>query len=424
MNGVSLTGGARSSAVPDLGENESTRSGIAPHPSSAPSGGRPTLIGNSSSFMNRPLFLLLLLLAGAVWAADPDRKANTVVLNEIAVKNLGIETTEAEERTFEETVFALGRIKVAPGHRAVISSRVPGRALQVTAHIDTRVEKGAEAVVLESRQPGDPPPTIKLFAPLSGLVSTVKVVPGQPVNADDSLIEIIDLNEVHAVAAVPEHLTGKLKPGMKARIRVAALPEREFTAELAHIGAEVEETGGTIEAAFHVENADYALRPGMRAEFSLVIAERENVMSIPRQALGGDIGGRYVFIKDYELKHAFVKTPVRLGTQNEQFVEVLEGLLPGDEVVTRGAYPLAFSGKGSVSLKEALDAAHGHPHNEDGSEMSAEDAAARGAKGGGDGHHAHGSSGATKFFAATSAVLFLLLFVVGGRARRRGPSVA
>jgi cobalt-zinc-cadmium efflux system membrane fusion protein len=365
------------------------------------------------------------MLAGTAWAAEPDRKANTVVLNEIAIKNLGIETAEAEERAFEETVFALGRIKVAPGHRAVVSSRVPGRALQVKAHIDTRIEKGAEAVLLESRQPGDPPPTIRLISPISGMVAEVKVFPGQPVDADDSLIEIVDLGDVHAMAAVPEHLAGKLKPGMKARIRVAALPEREFLANLAHIGAEVNEDSGTIEAAFHVENADYALRPGMRAEFSLIIAERENVMSIPRQALGGDVSGRYVFIKDYEIKHAFVKTPVRLGAQNEQFVEVLEGLLPGDEVVTRGAYPLAFSGKGSVSLKEALDAAHGHPHNEDGSEMTKEQAASQGAAGGGDSHgHKHGWSGATTFFAATSAVLFLLLLVVAGRARRRAPSAA
>ncbi len=368
--------------------------------------------------MNRSL-LLFFFVATAVWAAEPDRKANTVVLNEIAVKNLGIETIEAEERTFEETVFTLGRIKVAPGHRAVVSSRVPGRALEVAAHIDTRIEKGAEAVLLESRQPGDPPPTIKLVAPISGLVAEVKVVPGQPVNAEDSLIEIIDLSHVHAMGAVPEHLAGKLKTGMKARIRVAALPEREFLAELAHIGAEVDEDSGTIEAAFHVENEDYALRPGMRAEFSLIVAERDVVMSIPRGAVGGDVSGRYVFIKDYEIEHAFVKTPVRLGPQNEQFVEVLEGLLPGDEVVTKGAYPLSFSGKGSVSLKEALDAAHGHPHNEDGSEMTKEEVASQGT-GGAHGHdHAPGPSPLLIASLAGNALLLGLLAFTGRKPKSR-----
>src|SRR5687767_14828266 len=118
--------------------------------------------------MNRHI-LLSLLFVGTAWAADPDRKANIVILNETAVKNLGLETAEAEERSFEDTVFALGRIKVAPGHRAVVSSRVPGRALSVAAHIDTRIEKGADAVVIESRQAGDPPPSVRLPAPISGL---------------------------------------------------------------------------------------------------------------------------------------------------------------------------------------------------------------------------------------------------------------
>ena len=62
------------------------------------------------------------------------------------MKNLNLATAEAEETDFEETIFALGRIRVAPGHRAVVSSRVPGRVLSVSAHIDTRIEKGAEAL--------------------------------------------------------------------------------------------------------------------------------------------------------------------------------------------------------------------------------------------------------------------------------------
>jgi membrane fusion protein, heavy metal efflux system len=112
---------------------------------------------------------------------------------------------------------------------------------------------------------------------------------------------------------------------------------------------------------------------------------------------------------------------VELGAQNDRSVEVLKGLLPGDEVVTRGAYALAFAGKGSVSLKEALDAAHGHPHNEDGSEMSKEQAAAaRGA-----GAHEHGGgrhwNTLTIFFAGTTGLLLVLLIVaMAGRRQPQG----
>ena len=55
--------------------------------------------------------------------------SKTVILDENGVKNLRIETQVVEETTFEKSVFALGVIEVYPGRRAVISSRVPGRAL-------------------------------------------------------------------------------------------------------------------------------------------------------------------------------------------------------------------------------------------------------------------------------------------------------
>jgi len=368
----------------------------------------------------RFLFITLLVAVGgsALGESEKERLANTVILDAAGVANLQLETVEAEETTFEETVFALGRIGVAPGHRAVVSSRVPGRVISVAAHIDRPIKKDAEAVVLESRQPGDPPPSIRLLAPISGMVSAVNAVPGLPVEQKDSLIEIIDLSEVHAVAAVPEHLVGKLQPGQKAHIRVAAYPERVFEADLAHIGAEASAQTNALEAAFHVENPETLLRPGMRAEFSIVVGAREGVMAIPRETVQGEGAARFVYVKDYALKNAFVKTPVVIGAQNDRFVEVTTGLLPGDEVVTRGAYSLAFAGKGSVSLKDAMDAAHGHPHKEDGSEMTKEDiTAAAGEQG-----HAHGSGQAvtplTYFFAGSTVLMFvLLLFSLATRKR-------
>ena len=364
---------------------------------------------------NASLFVLLLAFVSVASFAETEKErlANTVILTAEGVANLRLEVVTAEETVFEETVFALGRIGAAPGHRAVVSSRVPGRVVTVAAHIDRPIAKDAEVLVLESRQAGDPPPSVRLLAPLAGMVTVVNVVPGSPVEQKDALVEIMDLSEVHAVAAVPEHLIGKLRPGQKAHIRVAAFPDRVFEADLAHLGAAADTTTNTLEAAFHVSNPETLLRPGMRAEFSIVAASREGVMSVPREALQGDAAGRFVYVKDYELKNAFVKTAVVIGAQNERFAEVTSGLLPGDEVVTRGAYSLAFAGKGSVSLKQAMDAAHGHPHKEDGSEMTKEDIAAAAAGAGG---HAHGGGKSftplTMFFAGSTGLLLVLLLAV------------
>lgn len=363
----------------------------------------------------------MLLAASFAMGADEkkERFANTVILDEAGVKNLRIETAETEETAFEETLFALGRIAVLPGQKAVVSSRIPGRATSVLALPDQEVKEGAELVAVESRQPGDPPPTVKVLAPKGGLVAKVDIAVGQPVSPDQSLIEIINLDTVEASAHVPEHLVGKLAKGQHAHIRVPGLPDKVFEATLAHLGAYANAESSTVEAAFHVENPGHLLRPGMRAEFSIVLSKRENVTSVPRSALQGEAASRFVYVKDFDLKNAFVKVPVVVGQMNDRFVEITNGLLPGDEVVTRGGYSLAFAGKGSVSLKEALDAAHGHEHNEDGSEKGSSPSS----KGGHDHGHEHGEgedhdheggsswNGLTIFFASSTGVLLVLLIL-------------
>lgn len=366
--------------------------------------------------MRIPIILSAALLALAPVRAEVSKEeaANMIILTETGEKNLKIETVEAEETDFEETVFALGRIQVAPGRRAIVSSRVPGKVLSVTAHLDTHIALASEAVEIEVRQPGDPPPRLRLPALLSGIVTAVHVVPGQPISPDNPLVEITDLSEVQAVAAVPEWLFGKLKDGKKARIRVPAHPDREFDGEIAHLGAEADKKSGTLEAVFHLTNEDLALRPGMRAEFSIILSKRTEVLSVPRTALQGEASNRVVYRRHYDkaLKHTFVRVPVEIGAMNDQAVEILSGLTAGDEVVTTGSYSLGFAGKGSVSLKEALDAAHGHEHNEDGSEMTPEQKAAReAAKNGGAGGGSAMLSTLTIFSIITNIVLFVLLIV-------------
>jgi multidrug efflux pump subunit AcrA (membrane-fusion protein) len=375
-------------------------------------------------FASSLLPVLLLIALPSFAAVTPEEAAATVILTESGVKNLRIETVEVEETDFEETVFALGRIQIAPANRAVVSSRVPGRALKVNAHIDRRIEAGSEAVVVESRQPGDPPPRVSLPAPIGGLVMAVNVAVGQPVEPSASLVEIVDLTEIHALAAVPEHLASRLRPGMKAHIRVLAVQGKEFTAELSHVGSQADAKSGTIEAAFHVENADYALRPGMRAEFSIVTSKREGVMSIPRQALQGDALNRSIFRKHYDtsLKNTFVRVDVETGAMNDRFVEITRGLVAGDEVVTNGAYSLAFAGKGSVSLKEALDAAHGHEHKEDGSEISA-GSKAKGDAGGGHRQEDGGHLSPLTLFSLISNALLLVLLVVAMLRKGEAPKM-
>lgn len=374
--------------------------------------------------MRQSLLILLSLLAAMLalpGAAAADRAAGTIVLDEAGLLNLGIETVPAEEMDFEETVQAWGRIRVLPGKRAVVASRIAGRAVQVPAYPDRAVVAGEPLVVVESRLPGDPPPQVTLTAPMDGLVAELDVAPGEPVQPERALLAVLDLSALHAIAEVPEHLAGRVRRDQPVRLSVPAFPGRLWEAYVEHLGAVMDEASGTLEVAAHVANPGLRLRPGMRAEFEIVTGVRSNVLAIPRAAVQGEGAERFVFIRDYELPNAFVKTPVVTGARNGQHVEVVQGLFPGDEVVTRGAYALGFAGRGSVSLKEALDAAHGHPHNEDGSEMTPEQLAAAG---GLDKQHEHREprAGPATLLLALNVLLLGLILLVTLRKQAGSPA--
>lgn len=374
--------------------------------------------------MRRSLLLLLSLLLSLLPAAHADRAASTIVLDEAGLLNLGLETVPAEEADFEETIRVQGRLRTLPGKRAVVSSRIAGRAVQVPAYPDRAVVAGEPLVIVESRLPGDPPPQVTLTAPMDGLVAELAIVPGEPVQPERALLAVLDLSALHALAEVPEHLVGRVRRDQTVRLSVPAFPGRLWEAYVEHLGAVMDEASGTLEVAAHVTNPGLRLRPGMRAEFEIVTGVRSNVLAIPRTAVQGEGAERFVFIRDYELPNAFVKTPVVTGARNGQLVEVVQGLFPGDEVVTRGAYALGFAGRGSVSLKEALDAAHGHPHNEDGSEMTPEQLAAAGERGSGPAVAVPGGmTPLTWFFAGTTALLALLACSPAFR-RKEAPSAS
>ncbi len=110
------------------------------------------------------------------------------------------------------------------------------------------------------------------------------------------------------------------------------------------MGALADAESGTVEAAFDVQNPKFTLRPGMRAEYQIVDRSRPNILAIPEESLQGDPAARVVYVKDFDLPNAFVRAPIVVGEKSGGWVEVKEGLFPGDEVVTRGSYSLGFVG--------------------------------------------------------------------------------
>lgn len=309
---------------------------------------------------------------------EVDRAATTVILDKISVKNLQIETTPVEEVDFETTVFAIGRIEESPHGRSVVASRVPGRIIELNVCHGDFVNKGDVIATIESRVYGNPPPKIALKALESGIVTDTHAYLGQPVEPEHELFVLSDRKTLWAMAKIPEVEAGEVKIGSPARIRIPALGDDVIQSKLLRFGTKADRDSGAVIGIFELQNPEGKIQPGMRAEFSIITRTRDWVMAVPVKSVQGDPTKRLVFVKDFELPYSYVRAPVVLGEKNDKYVEIKNGLFPGDEVVTRGSYALSFAGSGSgLSLKEALDLAHGHEHNEDGSEMTPEQRAVR-----------------------------------------------
>ena len=367
--------------------------------------------------MKRYFYTLFILLSGVflLLARDPEDTSNLVILTESQIKNAGVRTEEPQLGNFENTLFTIGKIRAIPSNHTVISSRISGRAVSRPPIVGDEIEKGQVVLKVESNQPGSPPPIIELRAPAKGIVFESHTRLGEPVDPSDEVMDIVDISRVWAVASIPESQAHRVKVGQTAAIKVVSLGDKTFSGKLIRFGTEANPELNTLEAIFLLENPNNDLRPNMLTEFEIVTGIREKVLSVPSSAIHGDELNPHLFKKDYELENTFEKVPVVLGERNRNRTEIIlqnKELNIIDEVVIHGGYLLTHTQADKTSLKEALDEAHGHEHNEDGSEMTPAQKAAREAE---KQQQAMGakpvSSDLTKFLIASNIVTLVLLVV-------------
>ena len=295
----------------------------------------------------------------APMAAAHADAAGPVRLTEAMVRNLGLETVEVELRPMERTFRALGTVDPQPGKVVAVTARVPGRVTKLAVHDGQRVAAGDFLVEVESRVVADPPPTLTFTAPFDGAVLETNVVRGGPVEPGEPLLTLIDLSEVDVVARVFETQIGLIQPGQTVRVHPLAYPEATYVGRVKTTAANVDRDSGTLRVFVHTENKEGRLLPGMRAELAFVVDETDAAVVVPRSAVLGEGGDRFVFRELEPGSFTYERTPVVVGLRNDRFVEIMEGVLPGDRVVTRGNYPLQFVGGGGTPT---IEDDHGHSH--------------------------------------------------------------
>jgi cobalt-zinc-cadmium efflux system membrane fusion protein len=316
-----------------------------------------------------PLFVAAVACASAQEHKHPHDDAPTtqastaqsgpVRLTKMMVDNLGLETAEVELKPMEKSFPALGSVDPEPGKIAAIASRVAGRVTKLTVHDGQRVKAGEVLGEVESRVVADPPPRLTFKAPMDGFVLETNVVLGGTVEPDKNLLTIIDLSEVDVVAQVFEAQIGAVKQGQTVRIKAIAYPDLTFTGKVKTTAANLERESGTLRVFVHTANPDGKLLPGMRAQLAFITEETEAAVVVPRSAVLGEAGDLFVYRQVMTAPFTYERTPVAVGMRDDRFIEIIEGVLPGDRVVTRGNYQLQYVGGGGA---QKIEDDQGHSH--------------------------------------------------------------
>lgn len=196
--------------------------------------------------------------------------------------------------------------------------------------------------------------TITITAPISGTVTNLKATQGEfRQDAGTPLMSIVDSQAVLANANIYEKDIAKVQSGQQVRVVVDSLPKQEFIGRVTTIGAAVEGETRVIPVKSEIDNSSGKLKPGMFAKIK-VVTDRSSTTAlvVPSGSVIESNGKNIVFVQNGD---AFEPTDVEIGQTIGNFIEVKKGLFDGDKVVTQRAnqlYTQSLSGSGTEAPKD------------------------------------------------------------------------
>jgi len=179
-------------------------------------------------------------------------------------------------------------------------------------------------------------PVATLTAPIAGVVVDRQVGPGQYLQSGGGtpVFTIADPSSVWLLANVREADAGLVKLGQSVEIHVLAYPKRAFKARVTYVAAIVDSVTHRLPVRAEIENRDGALKPEMFANFRILTSDASDSPAVPEVAVVYEGSAAHVWVlgEDGLLNYRAIRT----GRNNDGLIEVLDGLKPGEKVVTKG----------------------------------------------------------------------------------------
>jgi HlyD family secretion protein len=182
---------------------------------------------------------------------------------------------------------------------------------------------------------------LNVRSPVDGQVGQVQVADRASVAKDAPLLTVVDLSALEVEIKVTESLARDLRPGMSADLEGGG---RHWQGVVSGVSPEV--VAGEVTARLRFGSEKPAgLRQSQRLSVRILIDKRDNVLMVDRGAFVDQEGGGFAYLVHGNVAE---RRPVRLGASSIAKVEILDGLAPGDQIVTSGTD--AFNGAERVIL--------------------------------------------------------------------------
>lgn len=167
-------------------------------------------------------------------------------------------------------------------------------------------------------------------APVSGQLSSIDVEVGSNINQGQNIGQIDDLNGFKMRVGVDEHYISRVFPGLKGSFEFNG---KTHELEIRRVYPEVRSGRFEVDMTFPGKTPE-GIKRGQSSPIQLELGKAAKATLLPVGGFFSDTGGNWVYVVDKSSGKRAVKRNITLGRKNPEFYEVLEGLQPGEQVIT------------------------------------------------------------------------------------------
>lgn len=265
-------------------------------------------------------------------------------------------------RTEAQTALALATRDRERAERLTSAGAAPAKRLEEARSAEEQAKArltAAEASLAQyqaARMGGatDAEGSFVVRAPVGGVIAYREAATGANVSAGSVLFRVVDASQVHVVGQTPEAEAARARLARVAEIEIAGQANRIPTGRLVSVGKVLDPQSRTLPITFALDNRTSGLPVGQAVFLHLLMDATAPRAVVPAAAIVDDAGRPIVFVQ--REGETFERRAVTLGPRSGDLVQILEGVRPGDRVVTKSAYLVRLA-----SLSTSVPA-HGHVH--------------------------------------------------------------